>query len=309
MSVYRLCSAAALALSVDLSVGSAHAGTISNSIQLPPATLSAYSRTEVEYQDTQPYDYFSSVDDRNDTRNKDISFVQSAYVGIHTQALDYVDIHSRSASISTTSYLDVRGSNSTSFTQNILGLTYYLEIVSKSNNTPKIVTANVKADGSASISNLGGDANSSQRASARLDIQTATNDIIRQAIVSSYGGTGEDRFTLDNDFDFLTYTPYRVELDVNTLGDLAANGGSFPNPSADNPSGKLHYEYRASIDPIFSIASSIPDASDYTILLSAGVGNGLSAVPLPASAPMFGAGLMALGAVGYGLKRKGKAAT
>ncbi len=30
----------------------------------------------------------------------------------------------------------------------------------------------------------------------------------------------------------------------------------------------------------------------------------LSAVPLPASAPMFGAALMALGAVGYGMKRK-----
>lgn len=35
----------------------------------------------------------------------------------------------------------------------------------------------------------------------------------------------------------------------------------------------------------------------------------LSAVPLPASAPMFGAGLLALGAVGYGLKRKKAAAT
>ena len=34
----------------------------------------------------------------------------------------------------------------------------------------------------------------------------------------------------------------------------------------------------------------------------------VSAVPLPASAPLFGAALMALGAVGYGLKRKGKAA-
>ncbi|MCW6506686.1 hypothetical protein [Lichenifustis flavocetrariae] len=33
-----------------------------------------------------------------------------------------------------------------------------------------------------------------------------------------------------------------------------------------------------------------------------------STVPLPASAPMFGAALMALGAVGYGMKRKAKAA-
>ncbi len=35
---------------------------------------------------------------------------------------------------------------------------------------------------------------------------------------------------------------------------------------------------------------------------------GVGAVPLPASAPMFGAALMALGVVGYGLKRTEKAA-
>ncbi|MDX7953451.1 hypothetical protein P7D22_19995, partial [Lichenihabitans sp. Uapishka_5] len=35
---------------------------------------------------------------------------------------------------------------------------------------------------------------------------------------------------------------------------------------------------------------------------------GVSPVPLPASAPMFGAALLALGAVGYGMKRKKAAA-
>ena len=35
----------------------------------------------------------------------------------------------------------------------------------------------------------------------------------------------------------------------------------------------------------------------------------VSSVPLPASAPMFGAALVALGAVGYGLKRKGTTTT
>lgn len=33
--------------------------------------------------------------------------------------------------------------------------------------------------------------------------------------------------------------------------------------------------------------------------------SGASTVPLPASAPMFGAAILALGAVGYGMKRKG----
>ena len=34
----------------------------------------------------------------------------------------------------------------------------------------------------------------------------------------------------------------------------------------------------------------------------------ISDVPLPPSAPMFGAALAGLGAIGYGLKRKAKAA-
>lgn len=38
-----------------------------------------------------------------------------------------------------------------------------------------------------------------------------------------------------------------------------------------------------------------------------GTATGVSAVPMPAAAPMFGAALIALGALGYGLKRRNAA--
>ena len=50
---------------------------------------------------------------------------------------------------------------------------------------------------------------------------------------------------------------------------------------------------------------AVPESGVFTIGTSAPL---VSTVPLPASAPMFGAALMALGAVSYGLKRKLKAA-
>ena len=46
-----------------------------------------------------------------------------------------------------------------------------------------------------------------------------------------------------------------------------------------------------------------------TGLTISGTEGSVSAVPLPASAPLFGAALLALGAAGYGMKRKQKAAS
>ena len=67
----------------------------------------------------------------------------------------------------------------------------------------------------------------------------------------------------------------------------------------------------------FTIKLAAGDTLDFQTLggpdftnLSTGVqaNIALSAVPLPASAPLFGAALLALGAVGYGVKRKQRAA-
>jgi hypothetical protein len=57
-------------------------------------------------------------------------------------------------------------------------------------------------------------------------------------------------------------------------------------------------------DPFAVYSSSSQD--DFSFATTASVT--LSSVPLPASAPMFGAALVALGAVGYGVKRKKAAA-
>jgi MYXO-CTERM domain-containing protein len=50
----------------------------------------------------------------------------------------------------------------------------------------------------------------------------------------------------------------------------------------------------AYLDPVFSLAPGFPDAASYTLELSAGVGNGVSAVPEPAVLPMTLLGLAGL---------------
>lgn len=84
----------------------------------------------------------------------------------------------------------------------------------------------------------------------------------------------------------------KIETAGNYLVSFVFNTPDTPaNPDPSNPGG----EYNAKdvvIDRAFVIA-----ASD-------GGGTVVSSVPLPASAPMFGAALLVLSAVGYGLKRK-----
>jgi len=63
----------------------------------------------------------------------------------------------------------------------------------------------------------------------------------------------------------------------------------------------------AFIDPYIQIDPSFADAAKYSIVLSQGIGNiagSVSTTPLPPALPMFGAGLLALGAIGY-RKRRG----
>jgi hypothetical protein len=57
----------------------------------------------------------------------------------------------------------------------------------------------------------------------------------------------------------------------------------------------------ASADPFIFVDPLFADAADYSIVLSDGVGNGLSSTPLPASLPLFACGL---GFVGYMTRRR-----
>ena len=64
----------------------------------------------------------------------------------------------------------------------------------------------------------------------------------------------------------------------------------------------------ASADPFIFIDPTDPNASEYAIIVSDGVGNALATTPLPATLPLFSTGLGALGLLGWRRKRKASTA-
>lgn len=116
----------------------------------------------------------------------------------------------------------------------------------------------------------------------------------------------------------LTKSAKLVITDLYYSGDqfLITNFGSeLGITSTPTPGSNVGDDYFAALaDPAFSKAtfSLTPGSYDLsgTVLANApGFTGGtgaltLSTVPLPASAPMFGAALLALGAIGYGVNRK-----
>jgi hypothetical protein len=76
-------------------------------------------------------------------------------------------------------------------------------------------------------------------------------------------------------------------------------------------SGFSRQSARAFLDPFFFIDPSAPNADQYSIILSEGIGNGASTpgeTPLPAALPLFASGLGAMGLLGWRRKRKSAAA-
>ena len=107
-------------------------------------------------------------------------------------------------------------------------------------------------------------------------------------------GLHEDSFKISQSFSLSSNTEYRIAMNVSTF---AANNHVIQGSSYAD----------ALVDPYLSIA---PGYSDFSLVFSDGINNlSLSAVPLPASAPMFGAAVLALGVTGYGMKRKRAAAS
>ena len=96
------------------------------------------------------------------------------------------------------------------------------------------------------------------------------------------------------------WTSHTGEARIGTAGDYLV---SFVFDTPDTPA-----------DPVPNNPGGEYDAKDvvidraFVIASSGGGGTVVSSVPLPSSAPMFGAALVALGAVGYDLRRTGKAA-
>lgn len=93
-----------------------------------------------------------------------------------------------------------------------------------------------------------------------------------------------------------SWSSHTGKAKIETAGDYLV---SFAFNTPDTPT-----------DPVPSNAGGEYNAKDvvidraFVIAASGGGGTIVSSVPLPASAPMFGAALLALGAVGYGLRRK-----
>ena len=93
-----------------------------------------------------------------------------------------------------------------------------------------------------------------------------------------------------------SWSSHTGEAKIETAGDyLVSFAFNTPDTPADpdprNPGGEYN-------------AKDVVIARAFVIAASDGGGTVISSVPLPASAPMFGAALLALSAVGYVLKRK-----
>ena len=113
-------------------------------------------------------------------------------------------------------------------------------------------------------------------------------------------------------FDFNTYSGNLFGLFGRDAASIVYLPLDYVSGTQLGTSTNKYVEYSDSPDFGFTQGSTVYKVTDLATGSSTGdtitVNINVSTVPLPASAPMFGAALMALGAVGYGLKRKGKAA-
>ena len=130
---------------------------------------------------------------------------------------------------------------------------------------------------------------------------------------------GSSIVNVDGAYDGLFHSttavlPSAFTAGVNTVQYAYTSSLTGGTPLVNGLSGQNFIAYQAIGSGYFF---AIADVDTQEGLSSASVDNGqlylnfanasVSAVPLPASAPMFGAALIALGAVGYGLNRKAKA--
>ncbi len=174
-------------------------------------------------------------------------------------------------------------------------LTYNLEVVGASGTVP----VHVNASGSATISSEGTSIYDSVSLSAGftvLSVGTRNNDTVGQIGLAGWW----DRFDL-NARPTNNTSPISRSFSENSVYDLQANTlyevAMFATISATSGGslGGSTESATAFVDPTFTVAASNP--SQYTLVLSSGVGNSSAQIPEPPTLALFSGALLSVGAV------------
>jgi hypothetical protein len=176
--------------------------------------------------------------------------------------------------------LSVSGSTNSGETLGGIELSYYVEFVGPTGTTVPVV---VNAAGT-----VGGTATG---AGGFIDDLASTFVVggpgVSIAQILSPGIPGPGSFNFSQSTLFQANTPYNVQIQ--------AAGGATVNISGGTAS------FFATIDPTFTIDPSFANGAQYSIELSSGVGNSVSATPLPSSFYMM---LIALVSLGFMIRRQ-----
>lgn len=115
------------------------------------------------------------------------------------------------------------------------------------------------------------------------------------------GGKKTASINLNQVYDFSNKSLYEITMSISAGAQIV-----YDIQSAITNSGNLYAD--ALLDPLFELDPAYAKLG-YTLTFSDDISGGVvSAVPLPASAPLFGASLIALGALGYRVRRTKAAA-
>src|SRR5579883_1049274 len=223
-----------------------------------------------------PVSFNNSFININEFSNNTSNSVQVSAPG--TQSLDNGSSQAQStASLNPAPSLNVSGSTSFGQSIGLLNLTYQFEVVGPSTNAvvPILVSAFGNVGGSTTGAGIFGSLQS-----------TLTVGGLGISINQSVGGSSAASWSLNNNnFNFTPNTLYGIQM----IAEGSANAGILGGTAS----------FFANVDPVFTIDPTFADANQYSFLFSPGVGNGVSATPLPTSWTMMLIGLAGFGLIAY----------